>query len=103
VLVYIFGFAATAAPVTWVMTGELFPTRATGIGLAIIVSVNWLSNFVIATAFPPLNDVLGSFSFIPFIVLLIIFFILTIIFVPETKGKSIEEISMEFHRTTSKT
>jgi MFS family permease len=103
VLIFVFAYSASAGAVTWVMTGELFPTRAFGIAASIAVAVNWLSNFAVGMAFPPLNVVLRAYSFLPFVGFLVLFFILTMIYVPETKGKSLEEITIEFQRATSDT
>ena len=103
VLIFVFAYSASAGAVTWVMTGELFPTRAFGIAASIAVATNWLSNFVVGMAFPPLNSVLKAYSFLPFVGFLVLFFILTMIYVPETKGKSLEEITLEFQRVTADT
>ncbi|XP_055874778.1 solute carrier family 2, facilitated glucose transporter member 2-like [Biomphalaria glabrata] len=55
--------------------------------VSVFVVINWLCNFAVGLVFPILQK-----SFLPFSVMLLLFFIFTYMFVPETKGKSISEI-----------
>ena len=92
-------FALSVGPVTWVILSEVFPTRIRGLAMSIATVCLWVANFVVSQTFPMLdgNDWLvqrfhhafpfwlyGAFSLLA--VLFLVFC------VPETKGKSLEEI-----------
>ena len=93
--VYILGFATSWRPIAWVMIGEIFPLSVRGIGTSFGSAANWLGNFIVSQFFLALlsmfhNNVGGPFAvFAVFAVLSIPF---VAYFVPETKGKSLEEI-----------
>ena len=57
------------------------------------LSLNWASNFAVALLFPLMAEGLGDYSFLPFAAAIVVFLILTLLFVPETKGRSLEEIT----------
>ena len=65
---------------------------AASIGL----SLNWASNFAVALLFPLMASGLGDYAFLPFAAALAVFLVLTVIFVPETKGRSIEELTQSY-------
>ncbi len=93
--VYILGFATSWRPIAWVMIGEIFPLSVRGIGTSFGSAAIWLGNFNVSQFFLALlpmfhNNVGGPFAvFAVFAVLSIPF---VAYFVPETKGKSLEEI-----------
>ena len=103
VLVFILGyiscFALSVGPVTWVIISEIFPTRIRGRALSIATVFLWTANWVVSQTFPMLDEnqwladrfhhgfsfwIYGSMCFI-----LLVFMWRR---VPETKGKSLEEI-----------
>ena len=68
-----------------------------GPGLSLTASLNWFSNFAVALTFPAINSALESLSFAPnaglmFVVLVYFYFSL-----PETNGKTVEEIQDELN------
>jgi hypothetical protein len=81
------------APITWVIISEIFPNRIRGIGVSAAVSALWAASFILVYTFPWMNRVLGSsgtFVTYGFVCLAGFFFVKTS--VPETGGKSLEEI-----------
>jgi len=92
-LFYIFGFAIGLGPVFWLMISEIFPLQARGPAMAVCTMFNWGFNFLISYTFLTLTDVItkaGTFwLYAAFGVCALLFFTL---FVPETKGRSLEEI-----------
>ena len=89
-------YALSLAPVTWVLISEIFPNRVRGIGVSISVSALWSASFVLTFTFPILNRVLGSagtFWTYSGVCLAGLFFVF--LRVPETKGKTLEEIEQE--------
>ncbi|XP_076853854.1 solute carrier family 2, facilitated glucose transporter member 8 [Brachyhypopomus gauderio] len=98
--VFITGFALGWGPTPWLVMSEIFPTRARGFGSAICVLTNWTCAFIVTKTFQNLMDLLTSAgTFWMFSGLCALNVIFTIFFVPETKGKTLEEIQAHFKRT----
>ena len=100
VLLFIASFSMSMGPVVWVLLSEMFPNKIRSVAMSIAVAAQWAANYFVSQSFPmvtdsqmnnsqPWNGSLPYFIFIIFI-LLIIFF--TYKFIPETKGKSLEEL-----------
>jgi MFS transporter, SP family, xylose:H+ symportor len=95
-------YALSLAPVTWVLISEIFPNRIRGIAVSISVSALWIAAFQLTFTFPILNRRLGSagtFWIYAAICLFGFFFVLAR--VPETKGKTLEEIEHELADATA--
>jgi sugar porter (SP) family MFS transporter len=93
VMVAIATYAMTLAPITWVVLSEIFPNNIRGAAMAIATTALWIACFVLTYTFPILNKLLnasGTFWLYAFICLSGFIFILKKL--PETKGKSLEEI-----------
>ena len=89
-------FAATLGPVAWVLISEIFPNAIRGVAMSIAVLSLWVANFILSFTFPILKDALGpagTFWTYAGICLVGIFIIRA--FIPETKGKTLEEIEAE--------
>jgi sugar porter (SP) family MFS transporter len=92
-LAYILSFAIGMGPVFWLMTSELFPTRLRGMGASISSLCNWAANLVVSITFLTLIDVAGKpGTFWLYAFLGVLAFIFCWALVPETKGKTLEEI-----------
>lgn len=100
VLIFIASFALSMGPVVWVLLSEMFPNKIRSVAMSVAVAAQWAANYMVSQSFPvvmgsetnnaaPWNGSLPYFIFIAFI--LIIAFI-TYKFIPETKGKTLEEI-----------
>jgi MFS transporter, SP family, arabinose:H+ symporter len=92
-------YAMSLAPVTWVILSEIFPNRMRGMGMSIATFSLWAACFVLTYTFPLLNKLLnasGTFWLYGIICLLGFLFILRRL--PETKGKSLEEIEHDLIR-----
>ncbi|MDR2039589.1 MAG: sugar porter family MFS transporter [Bacteroidales bacterium] len=89
-------YAMTLAPVTWVVLSEIFPTRIRGMAMAVSTFSLWAACFVLTYTFPLLNNGLGAYgTFWLYGVICILGFIFIKTMLPETKGKSLEEIEKE--------
>jgi len=100
ILLFIGSFAMSMGPIVWVVLSEMFPNAIRSIAMSIAVAAQWASNYIVSQSFPIVveseanmegfwNGSLPYFLFIAFIVLIIIF---TLLFIPETKGRSLEQI-----------
>lgn len=85
------------APVTWLMLSEIFPLKVRGFGMGTSVFFLWITNFLVSLVFPILLGNLGlSTTFMIFALLNVFAVIGVLIFLPETKGKTLEEIEKFF-------
>ena len=90
-------YAMTLAPVVWVVISEIFPNRIRGMAMAVATFSLWTACFVLTYTFPLLNRGLGAYgTFWLYGVISVIGFIFIRTMLPETKGKSLEEIEKEF-------
>ncbi|XP_076318380.1 solute carrier family 2, facilitated glucose transporter member 1-like isoform X2 [Tachypleus tridentatus] len=98
VIGFVIMFATGPGSIPWFLVTELFGQGARAIATSIAVAVNWSANFVVGLSFLPLKTILGDYTFLLFTVLLAIFWIFTYKRVPETKNKTIEEITSMFRQ-----
>lgn len=96
VAAYVGFFAIGLGPVFWLLISEIFPLAVRGRGMSVATVANWGSNFAIALIFPIMTHALGSAPvFLIFAVLSVGAFVFTLTSVPETRGRSLEEIEEE--------
>ena len=93
VLAAIACFAMSLAPVTWVVIAEIFPNRIRAGAMSISVAALWMACFVLTYTFPFMNAGLGAAgSFWTFAVICLAGLLYLYVWLPETKGKTLEEI-----------
>lgn len=96
-LVYIASFAVGLGPIFWLLISEIFPNNMRGRAESVSTIANWGANFIVALTFLTLINWLGhSVTFWLFGVLGIANWLFVMKFVPETKGKSLEEIQQQW-------
>ncbi|XP_044795292.1 solute carrier family 2, facilitated glucose transporter member 4 isoform X2 [Bubalus kerabau] len=104
-IVAIFGFVAFfeigPGPIPWFIVAELFSQGPRPAAMAVAGFSNWTCNFIIGMGFQYVADAMGPYVFLLFAVLLLGFFIFTFLKVPETRGRTFDQISAVFHRTPS--
>ena len=94
---YIASFAISLGPVFWLMISEIYPLNIRGKAMSVASLANWSSNWLVALTFPVLLATLGGAgSFWLFAGLGIVAWFFVYFRVPETKGKTLEEIEAEF-------
>ncbi|HVW20048.1 MAG TPA: sugar porter family MFS transporter [Opitutaceae bacterium] len=99
VLAAIACYAISLAPVTWVMISEIFPTRVRGTAMSAAVSALWIACFILTYTFPLLNARLGaSGTFWVYAAICAAGFLFILRRLPETKGRSLEELERELVR-----
>ena len=98
--VFILIFGATYSPLGWALPPEVFPSALRSKGVALAICVNWLSNFIVGVATPPMLDSIGFGTYIFFATWLIIAGIWACLFVVETKGKTLEDMDHAFGDTS---
>lgn len=93
ILAYIAFFASCIGPVFWTLVSEIFPNKVRGTAMSIAVLAQWFFNFLVVLLFPCMLEEIGgsiTFGFLGLMALLQLIF--TWYYVPETKGKTLEEI-----------
>jgi len=89
-------YAMSLAPVTWVVISEIFPNRIRGAAMSTAVSALWIACFLLTYTFPILNGKLGSAgTFCLYAIICLAGFVFIRFNLPETKGKSLEQIEKE--------
>ena len=86
-------YALTLAPVTWVLISEIFPNRVRSQAVSVAVSALWIASFALTYSFPLINHALGnSGTFWGYSAISLLGSVFIFLFVPETKGRTLEEI-----------
>ncbi|KAL5768417.1 hypothetical protein ACOSP7_014969 [Xanthoceras sorbifolium] len=93
-LVYIATFSMGMGPIPWVLMSELFPLNIKGIGGGLVTLTNWIGSWVISYTFICLFSWSSSGIFYLYGSMCVLAMIFTIKFVPETKGRTLEEIHL---------
>jgi sugar porter (SP) family MFS transporter len=99
ILGYIACFSFSLGPVVWVLISELFPNEIRGIGVAFATFFLWMANYVVTLTFPVLLHAFeGPWrggTFLIYAVFCLIMVVYTSLKVPETAGKTLEEVGAE--------
>ncbi|MCC8187662.1 MAG: D-xylose transporter XylE [Bacteroides sp.] len=93
IIIYTASFMMSWGPICWVLISEIFPNTIRGKAVAIAVAAQWISNFIVSSTFPSLSEwsVGGTYLIYAFFALTSAIFVWK--FVPETKGKTLEDMS----------
>ena len=92
-LIFIVGFAMSIGPLAWALCAEIQPTQGRDFGLGCSTIANWVTNMLIGTYFLVLlSSIGGPATFALLAGANVLFFLLTFLLVPETKGVPLEEI-----------
>lgn len=109
-LVYTAGFAVSWGPVTWVLLSEIFPNQIRGAAMALAVAVQWVANYLVSWTFPILNNnpflvkhFHHGFAYWIYGVMSILAAIFVWRVIPETKGKSLEQMEALWQSLSKKT
>ncbi len=96
VLAAIGAYSMSLAPITWVILSEIFPNRIRGAAMAVSVSALWIACFLLTITFPLLQKLLNmSGVFWVYAAICVAGFVYIFQRLPETKGKTLEEIEKE--------
>jgi len=98
VICFVIGFATGPGSIPWFFVTELFTQSARGMATSVAVVTNWTANFLVGVGFEPLRLAMGPYVFVIFIVMQVLFIFYVWWKVPETKNRTIEEITAQFRQ-----
>jgi sugar porter (SP) family MFS transporter len=99
ILLYIAFFAMAMGPIVWVVMSEIFPTRMRGSAMAIATVALWIADFAVTLSFPVIADRLNeTTAFWSYALMCAVDFLFMLFLLPETKGKTLEEIERRWLR-----
>ncbi|MGW7315594.1 sugar porter family MFS transporter [Streptomyces sp. NPDC054854] len=89
---FVLFFALSWGVVVWVLLGEMFPGRIRAAALGVAAAAQWIANWVITVSFPSLSDWNLSGAYVIYAVFAVLSIPFVLKWVPETKGKALEEM-----------
>ncbi|VDL69847.1 unnamed protein product [Nippostrongylus brasiliensis] len=95
VLLYVVSFASGTGSIPWFFVSEIFHSNSRANANSIAITTNWSANIVVSMAFLPLNNAIKQYSILVFTVCLTASLVFTWKYVPETKGRTVDEITEE--------
>ncbi|XP_020014920.1 solute carrier family 2, facilitated glucose transporter member 3 isoform X2 [Castor canadensis] len=96
ILIYVAFFEIGPGPIPWFIVTELFSQGPRPTAMAVAGCSNWTSNFLVGLLFPSAASYLGAYVFIIFAAFLVIFLVFTFFKVPETRGRTFDDITRAF-------
>ena len=101
---YSCSFASSWGTIPYLVAAELLPLHVRGAGVGIVSFGGWLSATILLLAFEPYQEAVKPWgAFFTFSLIMLGAFLFVLKFIPETKGKSLEEIQVNFFKSKSHT
>ncbi|CAG02704.1 unnamed protein product, partial [Tetraodon nigroviridis] len=96
-MVFIFGYAMGWGPITWLLMSEVLPLVARGVASGLCVAVSWLTAFLLTYVFTLLVEGYGLYvPYLWFMIVCVLCLLFNAVCIPETRGRSLEEIENYF-------
>jgi SP family xylose:H+ symportor-like MFS transporter len=92
IIIYTASFMMSWGPICWVLISEIFPNKIRGKAVAIAVAAQWAANYFISSTYPSMMEFSGGVTYGFYGLMSILSFIFVWKMVPETKGKTLEEM-----------
>lgn len=92
IIIYTASFMMSWGPICWVLIAEIFPNKIRGKAIAIAVTAQWAANFLISSTYPPMMDFSSAMTYGFYGTMSVLSALFVWKFVPETKGKTLEEM-----------
>jgi len=98
IVIYSAAFMMSWGPICWVLISEIFPNTIRGKAIAIAVAAQWIANFVVSSTFPVLEHFSITFTYVLYGIMSVISAVFVWKMVPETKGKTLEDMTKLWHK-----
>jgi SP family xylose:H+ symportor-like MFS transporter len=92
IIIYTASFMMSWGPITWVLISEIFPNKIRGKAVAIAVAAQWAANYFISSTYPAMMEFSSGMTYCFYGAMSVLSFIFVWKMVPETKGKTLEEM-----------
>ncbi|WP_297091545.1 D-xylose transporter XylE [uncultured Draconibacterium sp.] len=92
IIIYTASFMMSWGPICWVLISELFPNRIRGKAVAVAVAAQWAANYFISSTYPAMMEFSGGLTYSFYGLMSLLSFVFVWRLVPETKGKTLEEM-----------
>lgn len=92
IIIYTASFMMSWGPICWVLIGEIFPNKIRGQAIAIAVASQWAANYFISSTYPAMMEFSGGATYMFYGIMSVLSAVFVWKMVPETKGKSLEEM-----------
>lgn len=92
IIIYTASFMMSWGPITWVLISEIFPNKIRGKAVAIAVAAQWAANYFISSTYPAMMEFSGGLTYCFYGAMSVLSLIFVWKMVPETKGKTLEEM-----------
>jgi SP family xylose:H+ symportor-like MFS transporter len=92
IILYTASFMMSWGPICWVLIAEIFPNKIRGQAVAIAVAAQWAANYLISSTYPPMMEYSGAMTYGFYGLMAVLSALFVWKMVPETKGKSLEEM-----------
>jgi len=102
VILFIAAFAMAMGPIGWLLCSEIFPNKVRGRAMSLAALTVWVSCYIVAQTFPMLNDspkIGPAMTFWFYSAVSLLSFVFVVGMVPETKGRTLEQIERMWRRT----
>jgi MFS transporter, SP family, xylose:H+ symportor len=93
IIIYTASFMMSWGPICWVLISEIFPNKIRGRAVAIAVAAQWAANYFISSTYPAMMEFSGGITYSFYGVMSVLSFIFVWKIVPETKGKTLEDMN----------
>jgi SP family arabinose:H+ symporter-like MFS transporter len=101
ILVFVAAFAVAMGPIPWIVNSEIFPTKLRGRAMSVAIVMLWLADFIVTQTFPMLREspaVGPAKTFWIYAACSLLSTIFVVTMVPETKGRTLEEIEASWRK-----
>ncbi|MDF1547550.1 MAG: D-xylose transporter XylE [Bacteroidales bacterium] len=92
IIIYTASFMMSWGPICWVLISEIFPNKIRGRAVAVAVAAQWAANYFISSTYPAMMEFSSGFTYCFYGAMSLLSFLFVWKMVPETKGKTLEEI-----------
>tara|TARA_B110000003_G_C16590210_1_gene511508 strand:- start:90 stop:1469 length:1380 start_codon:yes stop_codon:yes gene_type:complete len=99
IIIYTASFMMSWGPICWVLISEIFPNKIRSQAVAIAVAAQWAANFFISSTYPPMMEFSNGGTYLFYGAMSIISALFVWKYVPETKGKTLEEMEYIWKRS----
>ena len=93
IIIYTASFMMSWGPICWVLISEIFPNKIRGTAVAIAVAAQWAANYLISSTYPFMMEYSGALTYGFYGIMSVFSFIFVWKMVPETKGKTLEDMN----------